>query len=202
MCTSFKYWISACRTCYLTPTVLEYKLCDGCFHHKCFVLSIYNYKSIYYNMYVKNVGYVGDRFDWRNMMPGEVSLKWTHEVPLKVNCFIWRAKLDRLPTARALTRRGIQLMSALCPYCELEEEDTAHALFRCPLASKVWEYVGHWCNIPHLQFQNAEEMVKYVTQWGTCSKQRKTLTSICYGTVSGKLGVIGSLKNKEHRHPD
>nr|KAJ0203968.1 hypothetical protein LSAT_V11C500292530 [Lactuca sativa] len=132
---------------------------------------------------VFHVNTLRTQIDWRNMMPGEVSLKWTHEVPLKVNCFIWRAKLDRLPTARALTRRGIQLMSALCPYCELEEEDTAHALFRCPLASKVWEYVGHWCNIPHLQFQNAEEMVKYVTQWGTCSKQRKTLTSICYGTA-------------------
>nr|KAJ0224599.1 hypothetical protein LSAT_V11C100034420 [Lactuca sativa] len=100
------------------------------------------------------------------------SLKWTHEVPWKVNYFIWRAKLYRLPTARALTRRGIQIMSVLCPYCELEEEDTAHVLFRCPMASKVWEYVCHWCNIPYLQFQNAEEMVKYVAQWGTCSKKR------------------------------
>ncbi|CAI9280344.1 unnamed protein product [Lactuca saligna] len=117
------------------------------------------------------------QIDWRNMMPREVSIKWTHEVPVKINCFIWRAKFDRLPTAHALTRRGIQLMSALCPYCELEEQDTTHALFQCPLASKVWEYVGHWCNIPHLHFQSAEEMVKY-------------------------LGVIGSLKNKEQHHPD
>ncbi|CAI9283628.1 unnamed protein product [Lactuca saligna] len=83
------------------------------------------------------------QINWKNMMPGEVSIKWTHEVPLNVNCFLLRAKLDRLPTARALTRRGIQFMSVLCPYCELEEEDTTHVLFRCPMASKVWEYVGH-----------------------------------------------------------
>nr|KAJ0227946.1 hypothetical protein LSAT_V11C100034440 [Lactuca sativa] len=56
---------------------------------------------------VFHVNALRTQIDRRNMMSGEVSIKWTHEVPLKVNYFIWREKLDRLPTACALTRRGI-----------------------------------------------------------------------------------------------
>lgn len=54
------------------------------------------------------------RIDWRNLMTGEVTINWTHEIPLKVNCFMWRAKLDRIPTACALLRRSIQITSAIC----------------------------------------------------------------------------------------
>lgn len=129
-----------------------------------------------------HVNVLRTQIDWRNMMPGEISTNWIHDISLKINCFMWRAKLDRIPTACALMKRGIQITSDICTYCESDMEDTTHVLFRCPVASKVWEWIFLWCKIPHIHFGNVAELVKFVAQWGTCLK-KMTLTSICYGTT-------------------
>ncbi|PWA59535.1 reverse transcriptase zinc-binding domain-containing protein [Artemisia annua] len=47
---------------------------------------------------------------------------WIPWVPIKVNLFIWKAAIDRLPTFSNLAIRGIALASTLCPICKMEEE--------------------------------------------------------------------------------
>nr|GEU46509.1 RNA-directed DNA polymerase, eukaryota [Tanacetum cinerariifolium] len=41
--------------------------------------------------------------------------RWVKYVPIKVNVFAWRARLDRLPTRDNLAKRGVNMVSTLCP---------------------------------------------------------------------------------------
>nr|KAJ0215457.1 hypothetical protein LSAT_V11C300123840 [Lactuca sativa] len=123
------------------------------------------------------------QIDRWNLPTLETPLKWIHEIPLKVTCFMWRANLEKIPTACALLKRGIQLTSPICSYCENAEEDAYHVLFRCPMAAKVWEWVLSWCDLPNVHFESIEELLKFTAHWGTCEKKRRNLISICYGTT-------------------
>ncbi|GKE99558.1 RNA-directed DNA polymerase, eukaryota, partial [Tanacetum coccineum] len=60
--------------------------------------------------------------------------RWVKYIPVKVNVFAWRARLDRLPTRGNLVSRGVFLDSSLCPVCGLALEDVQHVLFRCDMA--------------------------------------------------------------------
>nr|KAJ0200013.1 hypothetical protein LSAT_V11C600315130 [Lactuca sativa] len=114
---------------------------------------------------------------------GECLINWIHEVPLKVNCFMWRASMDRIPTATALLKRGVLIGTSICSYCESEDEDVNHVILRCPMAAKVWEWVFIWCGLPGTKFGSIGELVQFLSQWGTCPNKRKNLINICYGTA-------------------
>ncbi|CAI9293686.1 unnamed protein product [Lactuca saligna] len=105
--------------------------------------------------------------------PGEGLINWIHEVPLKVKCFMWRVAMDRIPTATALLKRGVQIGTSTCSYCKSEDEDAAHVILRCPMAAKVWEWVFIWCGLPGTKFGSISELVKLLTQWGTCPNKEK-----------------------------
>nr|GEW00252.1 hypothetical protein [Tanacetum cinerariifolium] len=63
-----------------------------------------------------------------------VATRWVKHVPIKVNIFAWRARLDRLPTRGNLISRGVLLDSSYCPNCDLATEDSHHLFLRCDLA--------------------------------------------------------------------
>nr|KAJ0191346.1 hypothetical protein LSAT_V11C800431320 [Lactuca sativa] len=88
------------------------------------------------------------------------------------------ATLNSILTACALQKRGINLSSVICKYCEIEEEDNNHAIIQCLTAATVWEWVFRWCGIPQ-----PTDLVKFWSQWGRYPKRRKTLISICYGVA-------------------
>nr|KAJ0197364.1 hypothetical protein LSAT_V11C700352090 [Lactuca sativa] len=155
----------------LTNTVSDYQLIDGRDKWRCTLSSDGAF----------HVDALRFKIDCWNIPSMETHLKWIHEIPLKVTCFIWRANLDRIPTACALLKRGIQLDSPICTYCGTAEEDASHVLLRCPMAMQVWDWVFRWCDIPNVQFASVEELLKFSSQWGTCTKRRKSFVSICYG---------------------
>lgn len=80
------------------------------------------------------------KIDRWNMPSFETLLKWIHEIPLKVTYFMWWENLDRIPTTCALLKRGIQLASPLCTYCEKDDEDASHVILRCAM-------YGNWCSV-------------------------------------------------------
>ncbi|GKB04375.1 RNA-directed DNA polymerase, eukaryota [Tanacetum coccineum] len=57
--------------------------------------------------------------------------RWVKYIPIKINVFAWRVRLDCLPTRSNLIRRGVILDSALCPLCDSTVEDIHHVLFGC-----------------------------------------------------------------------
>ncbi|GKB71675.1 RNA-directed DNA polymerase, eukaryota [Tanacetum coccineum] len=73
-----------------------------------------------------------------------ISTRWVKYVPIKINVFVWRARLDRLPTRVNLDRRGVIIDSVLCPLCGAVSEDISHVLFRCDLASRIFRRICRW----------------------------------------------------------
>ncbi|GJT97390.1 reverse transcriptase domain, reverse transcriptase zinc-binding domain protein [Tanacetum coccineum] len=58
-------------------------------------------------------------------------LRWNNLVPGKINILAWRIRNYRLPTRANIDKRGIDIHSILCPFCEeqIEDEDHIFALY-------------------------------------------------------------------------
>ncbi|XP_071727958.1 uncharacterized protein [Rutidosis leptorrhynchoides] len=65
-------------------------------------------------------------------------------VPSKVEIFVWRARRRRLAVLSKLDKKGIDLLSVLCPICAQDVETVEHSLVLCNLALDVWEKVSNW----------------------------------------------------------
>ncbi|GJZ60196.1 RNA-directed DNA polymerase, eukaryota [Tanacetum coccineum] len=83
-----------------------------------------------------------------------ISTRWVKFVPIKINVFVWRARLDRLPTRVNLDRRGVTLDSVLCPVCGMATEDSSHVLFRCELASLIIRKICRWWELDSQVFSS------------------------------------------------
>ncbi|GKB12598.1 RNA-directed DNA polymerase, eukaryota, partial [Tanacetum coccineum] len=77
----------------------------------------------------------------------EVATRWVKYIPIKINIFMWRARLDRIPTRCNLASRGVVLESSLCPLCGLAPEDASHVLFRCELSKHVFRRICRWWDL-------------------------------------------------------
>lgn len=63
---------------------------------------------------------------------------WSTCSPRKTVPCAWKLLKGRLPTVDNLTRRGMQINSALCPLCSEEDETMDHLFFRCKISYLVW----------------------------------------------------------------
>nr|GEW84404.1 RNA-directed DNA polymerase, eukaryota, reverse transcriptase zinc-binding domain protein [Tanacetum cinerariifolium] len=70
--------------------------------------------------------------------------RWNHSIPIKVNVFMWRAMLNKLPTRVNLDRKGIEIDSLLCPICHEDVETVNHIFFTCDLAKVLWALLAKW----------------------------------------------------------
>ncbi|XP_071700079.1 uncharacterized protein [Rutidosis leptorrhynchoides] len=73
--------------------------------------------------------------------------KWVKIVPRKINIFLWRVALDRLPTRVNLANRGVDVPNIHCPICSLYLEDVHHTLFGCEVAASLWRMCRIWLDI-------------------------------------------------------
>ncbi|GKA62641.1 RNA-directed DNA polymerase, eukaryota [Tanacetum coccineum] len=76
-----------------------------------------------------------------------LATRWVKYIPIKINIFIWRARLDRLPTRSNLANRGVVLDSLLCPICGSVPEDASHFLFQCGLSKLVFRKIYRWWDL-------------------------------------------------------
>ncbi|GJT84737.1 RNA-directed DNA polymerase, eukaryota [Tanacetum coccineum] len=60
--------------------------------------------------------------------------RWVKVVPIKINIFVWKVSLDKLPSRFNLSLRGIDTPSIMCPICNLAGESSSHLLFSCSMA--------------------------------------------------------------------
>ncbi|GJT36303.1 ribonuclease H-like domain-containing protein [Tanacetum coccineum] len=76
-----------------------------------------------------------------------IETRWVKYIPIKINVFAWRVRLDRLPTRINLIRRGVVLESPLCPMCGLIPKDIHHVIFRCDIAQAVFSRICRWWDL-------------------------------------------------------
>ncbi|GJX53244.1 RNA-directed DNA polymerase, eukaryota, reverse transcriptase zinc-binding domain protein [Tanacetum coccineum] len=75
-------------------------------------------------------------------------------LPIKVNIFIWRLCLDRLPHRLNLSLRGLEIESLRCPSCNTGIESADHIFFTCSLAKEVWKLILRWVDFSAQQLNS------------------------------------------------
>ncbi|GJR98826.1 RNA-directed DNA polymerase, eukaryota, reverse transcriptase zinc-binding domain protein [Tanacetum coccineum] len=71
--------------------------------------------------------------DYKTLDTAPNATRWIRHIPIKVNIFIWRLMLNKLPSRVNLDRRGIDVNSILCPICQMDIEMINHKFFSCDM---------------------------------------------------------------------
>lgn len=111
---------------------------------------------------------------------GFSDMVWNKAAPLKVNCFIWRAGLGRIPVAKCLRDRGVLSIPSVCNVCDREEEDIEHALISCSRSVEIRRWIFSWCCLTLPHFSSVLDLIQFAANWGNCPKKRKVLLKIIY----------------------
>lgn len=109
---------------------------------------------------VYTVSSVARRIDGVILDSGQSGLqtKRNKYVPNKVNIFAWRLRRKRLSVRVELDKRGIDLNSVLCPWCEESGETIGHCILLCSEVSGVWNKVFEWWSLEGCSWVNIGDM--------------------------------------------
>lgn len=123
------------------------------------------------------------RIDEPARTPSNGIINWINEVPIKVNCFVWRANLGRIPVMAELEARGLLNGSNTCANCLTEVETADNVLVKCPFAMEIWSMVLSWCDSSKPSLNKVSDVVSFVAQSCCYAKKMRNLISICYDSL-------------------
>ncbi|GJW06190.1 RNA-directed DNA polymerase, eukaryota, reverse transcriptase zinc-binding domain protein [Tanacetum coccineum] len=112
--------------------------------------------------------------------------RWCTIIPRKVNIFMWRMLLDRLPHRLNLSSRGLDIDSILCPVCSEHVESNSHAFFSCSAASNIWRLVRGWCELKIPTLSSCDEWDLWFTSW-KASKDEKDRAYVIFAATCWML---------------
>ncbi|GKC26012.1 RNA-directed DNA polymerase, eukaryota [Tanacetum coccineum] len=127
-----------------------------------------------------------DRWIWTGDGDGIYSVKWLKEMPAKVNIFIWRMLLDKLPTRMNLMTRGITVRSNKCGICDTKDETINHLMLHCDLARDVWALVGRWWSLDFPSVLTIRELISWVDDTHLHTLAKKVL-HVIVGTMAWSI---------------
>jgi len=85
--------------------------------------------------------------DKGTLIVGNAPTRWISHVPIKVNVFLWKLCLDKLPTRWNLSRRGMDIPTIRCVICGDMNETGDHIVMCCSMAKEIWSLVERWWSI-------------------------------------------------------
>ncbi|GKB48127.1 RNA-directed DNA polymerase, eukaryota [Tanacetum coccineum] len=108
--------------------------------------------------------------------------QWDKTLPRKVNIFMWRFMLDRLPHRLNLSSRGIDIPTIACPSCNGNVESSNHIFFGCGNAKDIWNIIRNWCDIQFPACTSFEHWKSWFDSW-QATKEKKWRLSIIFSAT-------------------
>ncbi|GJS27910.1 putative ribonuclease H protein, partial [Tanacetum coccineum] len=108
-------------------------------------------------------------------LPSLPSTSWDKIIPRKVNIFMWRLSLDRLPHRLNLSLRGMDIPAISCSSCNVNVEYANHVFFECIIASDLWKLVYKWCEISFVQALFFEAFKDWLSSWHALKEKKYRL---------------------------
>nr|GEW12565.1 RNA-directed DNA polymerase, eukaryota, reverse transcriptase zinc-binding domain protein [Tanacetum cinerariifolium] len=137
-----------------------------------------------------SVASVRQLVDSHILVMGNEATRWNRSLPIKVNVFLWRLKLNKLPSRVNLDRIGIEISSLLCPLCLGDFETINHSFFNCDMAKGLWSLFAKWWEVDILVCGNIAEWYEWLGGFHVYSKVRLFLEEIG-GLLCGLFGIFG-----------
>ncbi|XP_071688716.1 uncharacterized protein [Rutidosis leptorrhynchoides] len=81
-------------------------------------------------------------------------------IPLKVEIFVWRARLQRILVCLELDKRRFDLDIVRCPLCDDDLESVEHILVKCICSKSLWDAFFPWWGFNNDAFNNMEDIFK------------------------------------------
>nr|GEX33404.1 RNA-directed DNA polymerase, eukaryota, reverse transcriptase zinc-binding domain protein [Tanacetum cinerariifolium] len=94
-----------------------------------------------------SVACVRQLVDSHILVMGNEATRWNRSLPIKVNVFLWKLKLNKLSSRVNLDRIGIEISSLLCPLCLGDFETINHSFFNCNMAKGLWSLFAKWWEV-------------------------------------------------------
>ena len=129
--------------------------------------------------------------DDRVLPVGTLKTRWCILVPRKVNIFIWRLILDRLPTRERLSARGIEIESIMCLICGLTSEHLLHLFCQCQVATTIWDHIFSWLQMPSFGVLSPKDTFGWVEECRLRTNQKKVLEVV----VCAALWIMWRYRN-------
>nr|GEW98038.1 hypothetical protein [Tanacetum cinerariifolium] len=121
--------------------------------------------------------------DKHTLLGSSTSTRWLRYIPIKVNVFIWKLRLDKLPTLANMDKKGIDVASLLCPVCNAHVENVDHLFFSCGMAHDLWGLLARWCTLDISEVSNIVEWFS----WLDATHVSKHTSTILEGIASTML---------------
>ncbi|GJZ55138.1 RNA-directed DNA polymerase, eukaryota [Tanacetum coccineum] len=128
--------------------------------------------------------------DRRTLIVEDVQTRWLKEVPIKVNIFVWKMLLNKLPTRVNLSKRGLEVESLNCCICDNSPESLFHVMFECMVAKDVWRLIERWWKIDlpqnycHLRSKSIPPSSSSTTISNSSQKQACILVPLSFSTYT------------------
>ncbi|GKC59498.1 RNA-directed DNA polymerase, eukaryota, reverse transcriptase zinc-binding domain protein [Tanacetum coccineum] len=103
---------------------------------------------------------------------------WNRNVPIKVNVFLWRLALNKLPSKVNLDRIGIDVGSTLCSICGEDVETVNHIFFSCEMAKDLWALLSKWWSLDIPICSNFSECSSWLDSLHLSSKKKLFLDEV------------------------
>ncbi|GJV30039.1 RNA-directed DNA polymerase, eukaryota, reverse transcriptase zinc-binding domain protein [Tanacetum coccineum] len=113
----------------------------------------------------------------------DIKTTWDKTLPRKVNIFMWRLKLDRLPHRLNLSSRGIEIPEISCPSCSGNVESNQHIFFGCDFAKEVWKIIRRWCEEAFPLFDSNAHWIDWLDSWSAPREKKHRFASYLTGQV-------------------
>ncbi|XP_071712840.1 uncharacterized protein [Rutidosis leptorrhynchoides] len=120
---------------------------------------------------------------------------WCSQIPRKINIFIWRLALDRLPTHQNLSRRGLEIESISCVSCNHVIESIHHIMFECVVAAELWRKVRIWVDMVLPRFTELTDWIVWLEDWRESEDTKTRLLSLLWFGIYGDSEIVNCSSN-------
>nr|GEX90243.1 RNA-directed DNA polymerase, eukaryota, reverse transcriptase zinc-binding domain protein [Tanacetum cinerariifolium] len=104
---------------------------------------------------------------------------WDKFHPRKVNIFLWRLSLDRLPRRLNLSSRGLDIPTISCSSYNGNVESAYHVFFEFDLVKEIWCLVRKWYDISIPTFASYDTWYSWFSTWQATKVKSRRLYIIC-----------------------
>ncbi|GJX60728.1 RNA-directed DNA polymerase, eukaryota [Tanacetum coccineum] len=120
---------------------------------------------------------------------------WSKFLLRRINVFMWRLALDRLPHRFHLSRRGFDIDSILCQLCSRAAKTKDHFFSFCEIACDVWRLVRVWCGIFDSHLNSISSWLAWIDGLSSASVKQERMyvilvTSSCISLEASDIAVL------------